>query len=293
MVSKILNDPFYFVSETVRNVVLLVAVLIVMFPVFWILSTSLRSNQETQLAPPNWLPRTFTVKAYSLPQLGGEGTTAGMTAKFVPNIANGVWVAFWVTLISVVLATTTGYSFSRFTFAGRKSLLVLLLNTQMFPYIAIIVPLYIMYRSLGLLNTFTGLILGQIGLVLPFGIWMIKNFCDTINKEMEEAALLEGASRLHILWSIVVPTIRPGIISVAMFSFLTSWNHLLYVMILNTRDSKITAPLGLMRTFADGFFTQFSEMSAGIVILSAPVVIVFIWLQKYFATGLTAGAMKG
>ncbi len=292
MADTVIKNPATFVAESIRSVVLFAGVMLVMFPVLWIISTSLRSNPETQLAPPNLLPQTFTFEYYSIKQFGG-GTSAGMTNEFVPNIMNGLWVAFWVTLLAVVLATMTGYSFSRFSFTGRKSLLVLLLNTQMFPYIAIIVPLYIMYRTLGLLNSFTGLILAEVGLVLPFSIWMVKSFCDTVDKDLEEAALIEGASRLRILWSIVVPVISPGIISVAMFSFLASWNHLLYVMILNTRDSKITVPLGLMRTYGEGFYTHYSEMAAGIVIVSTPVLIVFIWLQKYFASGLSAGALKG
>ena len=122
---------------------------------------------------------------------------------------------------------------------------------------------------------------------------MIKSFCDTIDKDFEEAALIEGASRIRILWSIIIPVITPGIVSVSMFSFLASWNHLFYVMILNTRDSKITVPLGLVRTYSEGYYTHYSEMSAGIVIVSLPIIIIFIWLQKYFATGLTAGAVKG
>lgn len=279
--------------ETVRVIFLFSMTTVVVFPLLWIISTSLRHNPETQLAPPNWFPETFTLDYYSLNYLGGEGTSAGMTNAFVPNIINGVIVSFWVTLIAVTLAIMTGYSFSRFNFTGRKTLLVLILNTQMFPYVAIVVPLYIMYRSMGLLNSFTGLIIAEIGMVLPFSIWMIKSFCDTIDKDFEEAALIEGASRIRILWSIIIPVITPGIVSVSMFSFLASWNHLFYVMILNTRDSKITVPLGLVRTYSEGYYTHYSEMSAGIVIVSLPIIIIFIWLQKYFATGLTAGAVKG
>ena len=168
-----------------------------------------------------------------------------------------------------------------------------LLNTQMFPYIAILVPLYIMYRSLGLLNTYTGLIIGEVGLVLPFSIWMIKSFCDTIDEDLEDAALIDGASRLRILWNIVFPVIIPGITSVAMFSFLASWNHLLYVMVLNTRETLITVPLGLIRDYGGGYNYYYSTMSAGLLIVSLPVVAVFVWLQRYFASGLTAGAVKG
>ena len=101
-------------------------------------------------------------------------------------------------------------------------------------------------------------IIAEIGMVLPFSIWMIKSFCDSIDQDLEEAALIDGASRIRILWTIIVPVITPGIVSVVMFSFLLSWNHLLYVLILNTRDSKITVPLGLVRTYAEGYYTHYS-----------------------------------
>ena len=128
--------------------------------------------------------------------------------------------------------------------------MVLVLNTQMFPYIAIVVPLYVMYRNLKMLNTYTGLIIAMTGMVLPFSIWMIKSFCDTIVKDLEDAAIIDGASRFRILWNIVVPMITPGFASVAMFSFLASWNHLLYVMILNTRETLLTVPMGLLREYS-------------------------------------------
>ena len=124
-------------------------------------------------------------------------------------------------------------------------------------------------------------IIAEIGMVLPFSIWMIKSFCDSIDQDLEEAALIDGASRIRILWTIIVPVITPGIVSVVMFSFLLSWNHLLYVLILNTRDSKITVPLGLVRTYAEGYYTHYSEMSAGIVIVSLPIIIIFMFSGKH------------
>ena len=171
--------------------------------------------------------------------------------------------------------------------------MVLVLNTQMFPYIAIVVPLYVMYRNLKMLNTYTGLIIAMTGMVLPFSIWMIKSFCDTIDEDLEDAAYIDGASRVRILWSIVVPVITPGIASVAMFAFLNSWNHLLYVMILNTREELLTVPMGLFREYASSYFYYYATMSAGLLVIIIPIAFVYIPFQKYFASGLTAGAVKG
>lgn len=171
--------------------------------------------------------------------------------------------------------------------------MVLILNTQMFPYIAIVVPLYVMYRNLKMLNTYTGLIIAMTGMVLPFSIWMIKSFCDTIDKDLEDAAIIDGASRFRILWNIVVPMITPGIASVAMFSFLASWNHLLYVMILNTRETLLTVPMGLLREYSSNYYTYYATMSAGLLLVIIPIAIIYIPFQKYYASGLTSGAVKG
>ena len=171
--------------------------------------------------------------------------------------------------------------------------MILILNTQMFPYIAIVVPLYVMYRNLKMLNTYTGLIIAMTGMVLPFSIWMIKSFCDTIDEDLEEAAYIDGASRLRIIWNIVVPVITPGIASVAMFAFLNSWNHLLYVMILNTRETLLTVPMGLLREYSSNYYTFYATMSAGLLLIIIPIAVIYIPFQKYFASGLTAGALKG
>lgn len=288
------------IPTVIRRLVFFAGLVFVLFPLLWLLKSSFVTNEETLIAPIQYLPRSFTLNNYLQPLLGISVTIRGEVTEspdgispLVGYIKNGAIVAFFVVVINGFLATLTGYGFSRFRFFGRKSLLVLLLNTQMFPYIAILVPLYVMYRTLGLLNTYTGLIIGEVGLVLPFSIWMIKSFCDTLDEDLEESALIEGASRIRILWTIVFPVIVPGIASVAMFSFLASWNHLLYVMVLNTRETLITVPLGLIRDYGGGYNYYYSTMSAGLLIVSLPVAVVFVWLQRYFAAGLTAGALKG
>ena len=272
------------------------------FPVLWLLKTSFIENNETIISPINWLPRSFTVDNYLHPLLGRIETATGeaninkspawpSVSPFIGLVINGLIVSGSVTFLSIVLATLTGYGFSRFQFFGRKSLMVLVLNTQMFPYIAIVVPLYVMYRNLKMLNTYTGLINAMTGIVLPFSIWMIKSFCDTIDKDLEDAAIIDGASRFRILWNIVVPMITPGIASVAMFSFLASWNHLLYVMILNTRETLLTVPMGLLREYSSQYLTYYATMSAGLLLIIIPIAIVYILFQKYYASGLTSGAV--
>jgi ABC-type glycerol-3-phosphate transport system permease component len=131
------------------------------------------------------------------------------------------------------------------------------------------------------------------GLVLPFPVWMLKTYTDTIDKELEEAALIDGASRLQIITRVVLPLITPAMVSVGMFSFLAAWNHLLYVLILDTTNSVTTVPLGLLVFFIQNFNYYYSDATASMMIVSVPIVVIFIALQKYFVSGLTAGATKG
>jgi multiple sugar transport system permease protein len=291
-------------TEVSRSIVLTAGLIAVLFPLLWLLKTSFIENKETLVNPIYWLPQSFTLDNYLHPLMGRFESIDGQVninkspawpsvSFFVGLVINGLIVSGSVTLLSIVLAILTGYGFSRFRFFGRKSLMVLVLNTQMFPYIAIVIPLYVMYRNLGMLNTYTGLIIAMTGMVLPFSIWMIKSFCDTIDEDLEDAAYIDGASRVRILWSIVVPVITPGIASVAMFAFLNSWNHLLYVMILNTREELLTVPMGLFREYASSYFYYYATMSAGLLVIIIPIAFVYIPFQKYFASGLTAGAVKG
>ena len=293
------------ITEASRKIVLTAGLIAVLFPVLWLLKTSFIENQETIISPIHWLPRSFTLENYLMPLTGRyenqlDGTLAinksqawPSVSPFIGLVINGLIVSGAVTFLSIVLAIMTGYGFSRFQFFGRRSLMILILNTQMFPYIAIVVPLYVMYRNLKMLNTYTGLIIAMTGMVLPFSIWMIKSFCDTIDEDLEEAAYIDGASRFRIIWNIVVPVITPGIASVGMFAFLNSWNHLLYVMILNTRETLLTVPMGLLREYSSNYYTFYATMSAGLLLIIIPIAVIYIPFQKYFASGLTAGALKG
>ncbi len=293
------------ITEASRKIVLTAGLIAVLFPVLWLLKTSFIDNRETIISPIYWLPRSFTVDNYLHPLIGRyEDQTTGevvmnkspawpSVSPFIGLVIDGLIVSGSVTFLSIVLVILTGYGFSRFQFFGRKSLMVLVLNTQMFPYIAIVVPLYVMYRNLKMLNTYSGLIIAMTGMVLPFSIWMIKSFCDTIDKDLEEVTYIDGASRLRILWNIVLPVITPGIASVAMFSFLASWNHLLYVMILNTREELLTVPMGLLREYSSHYYVFYAYMAAGLLLIIIPIALIYIPFQKYFASGLTAGAVKG
>ncbi len=290
-------DYVDYLIRLIKGLFLSILLVIAVFPVFWILSLSLRPNQETLGRNPTLLPKKWTLENY-LNLFGIDVNTDRMQQldfdALLNFIVNGAIVAVMVTLIACVLALLAGYSFSRYNFPGKKILLVTILNTQMFPYMAIILPIYVLYSNMDLINTYQGLIIAELGLVLPFSIWMMKGFCDTIDKDLEDAAYIEITSRILVLWHIVVPLIIPGVIAVFMFCFLASWNHLLYVMLLGTDESIMTVPYGLITRYG-GHTSSYTYglLSAGIVITTAPLVIIFLWFQKYFISGLTSGAVKG
>jgi len=274
------------VGLKIMTYVVLVAILIfAFFPIFWMLSTSFKPNHLAFSIPPKWVPKPFILDSYKK-QITDRG-------GFVVFFKNGVIVSLSVTILTVIVAIFSGYSFSRFRFKGQKTIFLLILATQMFPYVLIVISLYVMFRNLGLLNTYPGLILSLTTLSLPFSIWMMKGFCDTVPKEVEEAALVDGSSKIGILIRIVIPMILPGMIAVALFSFLVAWNNLLFSLTLSLRNDMLTIPPGFLMTYVGEFQYRWSDMCAGSVLVSVPVIVIFIFFQKYLVAGLTAGSVKG
>ena len=286
-----------YLTILIKWIILVLLIIIAVFPVFWTISLSLRQNNETLARNPTYLPIEWTFENYLMVFGIDVNTDRTQTMPFealINYITNGAIVAIIVTFIACFLSLLAGYSFSRYNFPGKRFLLMSILNTQMFPFMAIILPIYVLYYKMGFINTYHGLIIAELGLVLPFSIWMMKGYCDTISIELEDAAYIEINSRLRVLWYIVVPLIIPGFVAVSMFCFLLSWNHLLYVMLLATDDNTImTVPLGIMTRYAGSYSYTYGLLSAGIVITTAPIVILFLWLQKYFIAGLTSGSIKG
>ena len=151
----------------------------------------------------------------------------------------------------------------------------------------------ILFRKLGLLNTYMGLMLAITALTLPFSIWLLKGFFDKIPAEIEEAALVDGCSKVSMLFRILVPMVSPGVVSVGLFSFLASWNQLLFAMQLAYKNNMFTIPPGFLQLYVGQYMLLWSEMSAGSVMVTLPIIIVFVILQRYYIQGLTAGAVKG
>jgi multiple sugar transport system permease protein len=255
------------------------------FPTFWLVSTSLKPQQEAFQNPPTWVPRQPTLASYQLLPRDRSG--------FVRYFTNSVIVGVATTVVTLIAATHAGYALSRFRFRGARGLLLLILATQMFPYVTILISLYTLLRRLGLLNTYPALILAFTAFSLPFSIWMMKGFCDTVPGELEDAARVDGATRLQTLYQILFPVILPGIVAVALFTFLTAWNELLFALTLTSGAEMRTIPPGFVLTYIGEFQDRWPDMMAASVVVSLPVVILFTLFQRQLVRGLTAGAIKG
>jgi arabinogalactan oligomer/maltooligosaccharide transport system permease protein len=212
---------------------------------------------------------------------------------FARWLLNSAIVAGATTILGVFLACTAAYAFSRFRFPGQRAGLMSFLVSQMFPGTLMLIPLYIIVvQWLGLGSSFVGIILPYTTTAIPFCVWMMKGYFDTIPKELEESALIDGASQATIFLRIILPLAKPAVAVTALFSFMTGWNEFIVAATFINREDMYTAPVGL-RFFVGGFSQQWGYFAAGSIIAAIPVVILFMFLQKYLVSGLTAGAVKG
>lgn len=212
---------------------------------------------------------------------------------FGRQLFNSLIISAGTTLLGVFLAATAAYAFSRFRFVGRKAGLMTFLVVQMFPATLLMIPLYIILSKLNLLNSSIGLILVYSTTAIPFCVWMLKGYFDTIPKELEEAALIDGASRIKIFYIIVLPLARPALAVTALFSFMTAWNEYILAATFLNREESFTLPVLLKSFVGEHGSADWGSFAAGAVIVSIPIVALFYALQKHLVGGLTSGGVKG
>ncbi|MBT8496335.1 MAG: sugar ABC transporter permease [Deltaproteobacteria bacterium] len=211
---------------------------------------------------------------------------------FMRQALNSVIVAGGTTVIGIMLSTTAAYAFSRFRFPGRQKALVAFLLTQIFPGVVMTVPLYIILDFVGLLDAYTGLILVYSTTAIPFCTYTLKGYFDTLPKELEEAALIDGASHRIIFWRIMLPLAKPAIAVTALFSFMTAWNEFILAATFMNDEKMFTLPVALQR-YVGEWGTDWGLFAAGALLASSVVMAVFFALQKHLVGGLTAGGVKG
>ncbi|HAF70568.1 TPA: carbohydrate ABC transporter permease [Candidatus Acetothermia bacterium] len=262
----------------------LIAILIFnIIPFYWMMVTSFKTDAEAYAIPPTWWPVNPTLYE-------GYGKVL-MWTNFPRHFLNSVIVSLGAALLSTLVGAFAGYGFSRFQFRGRTSLMAVLLASQMLPGVLLVGPYFKMLARLGLYNTYPGLILAFCTLTLPFSAWMLKGFIDTVPQELDEAALIDGCSRVHAFLRVVFPLITPGMVATLIFAFLLAWGDLLWVLCLTSTDSMATVTLGLSRLVTQ-FRVIWPQLMAGSVIAAFPPMLLYLLLQNYLVKGLTGGAVK-
>ncbi|QDG50261.1 sugar ABC transporter permease [Persicimonas caeni] len=270
------------------NAALIVAVFVTLYPVLWVVKMALTPSQAFSMSV-NPIPTEFSLANFEdlLFAQDMEGNWL-----FLHQFINSIAVSVATTILGVGFATTAAYSFSRFRFPGREGGMNLLLITQMFPGVVMTIPLYIILEELGLLNSLTGMALVYSTTAVPFCVWMLKGYFDTIPRELEEAAIMDGMGRFGIFTKIILPLAKPGIVVTALFSFMTAWNEFILAATFLSEPTKFTLPVALQRYVGD-YSTEWGRFAAGAILVSIPVMALFFALQKHLVGGLTAGSVKG
>jgi ABC-type glycerol-3-phosphate transport system permease component len=253
------------------------------FPLAWMLSTSLKPSGEIFATPPSLVPLRPTIDNFT--RLMAE-------TNFLLFFKNSVAVSLATVLLTLTVAALGAYGLTRFTFAGRDKVAGLILLTYMFAPIMIIIPFYILVKQLGLANTRLALVLSYTTFCLPFCLWLLRAFFQSIPLELEEAALVDGAHRGKAVWYVVLPLALPGLIAAAIFTFILAWNDFLFALVLITSEELKTLPVGVNDLFNATIVDWGMIMAAGVMI-TVPTVAFFVAIQRYLIQGWGAGGVKG
>ncbi len=284
-------------QRIITHVFLILFTAMVLFPVAKVFQIAFQDRQSFDMRL-SVLPDLDHLTLDNFSHVVGRSKTEGFGAEekqtwvFGHQLFNSLVVSLATTLLGVFFATSAAYAFSRFRFPGRRAGLLGFLVIQMFPGTMMMIPLYILMDHLGLLDRLLGLILVYSTTAIPFCVWMLKGYFDTIPKELEESALIDGASRLRIFWSIMLPLARPAIAVTALFSFMTAWNEYILAQTFMTEEIATTLPV-MLNGFVSKTTVEWGHFAAGAILVSIPVMALFFVLQRHLVAGLTAGSVKG
>jgi multiple sugar transport system permease protein len=259
--------------------------LFAMLPFVWVFLASFKTRAELYATPIVYLPASLSVANYV------EAWTSKLT-PFSRFFANSLWVSSVTMVATTLVSILAGYALARFRFAGRQTFLLIFLATQMFPAVLLIAPLLSQWYALGLIDTYQALIYSNFSFTVPFTVWMLVGYFESIPIELEESAMLDGCNRFGALCRVVLPLAAPGVAATAIFAFVASWSELLFAITFTSQTEMRTLSAGLL--FMVGQYEiQWGQLSAGVIISTVPVAILFTYLQRHLIQGLSAGAVKG
>ncbi len=273
-----------FIKKLAFNLVAWGIILMIAFPLFWMLVTSVKPAFELFRRPPTMLPETWTIEHY-LHLL--------QRTNFLTYFRNSVILSTATTIVVVAIGTLGAYSLVRFRFRGRESLAFMVLFTYLLPSVVLIIPLYLLLVQIGLANNIFSLVIAYTTFALPYALWLLRSFMAGIPQDLESAALVDGASRMGAFFDVILPQLLPGIISTALFTFILSWNEYLYALVLVNSDDARPLTTGVMNMLVSSFNIEWSLLMAASVMMSVPLIIVFAFLQSYLTRGFGAGGVKG
>ncbi|MEZ5649424.1 MAG: carbohydrate ABC transporter permease [Burkholderiaceae bacterium] len=265
--------------QALQTALILIAAFVMLIPIVWIALAAFKTHVDV-----------YQLKLFFTPTLENFATVFQSPYDLGEKLLNSTIVALVTVLLAIPIATCAAYAFSRFRMVGETTMLVMILATQFVPAVVIVLPFFVMFRDLGLLDTRIGLILVNLAIVMPFAIWMIKGFIDGIPLDTEEAALVDGSTRLQVIRNIVLPMAAPGLLTAAIFCFIIAWNEFLFALIITSKNA-VTLPVGLALFKAEEGDLWNLLAAAGIIIM-VPMFVLALIIQKHFVQGMTMGAVR-
>lgn len=259
----------------------LLIVLFALAPYVWMVLTSVKPSSAIATFPVQYLPADPTLEHYR---------ALLARTSFLRNLLDSLVVAVGAVVLGLGVSVPAAYAFSRFRFAGRSGLLVFFLTINMVPVVMLIIPLFVLMRQLGLIDTFVGVVMGHATFAIPFSVWMMTSYFNALPAELDEAALVDGATRWQTIRHVVLPLAMPGIVTTGIYIFVNSWNEYLFAMMLSGQSIK-TVTVAL-QSFIGEFTVQWGLLTAGGTLIAIPVTILFLVIQRRLVGGLTAGAVK-
>jgi multiple sugar transport system permease protein len=280
--------------QLVLRIALMIGLLVwILAPFYFLLLVSFQSKADSLATPPNWFPiPDLSNYARILGRAFSDAPISGPPDLIVPGIRNSAVVATLTGSFNVIFGSIAAYAFARLRFPGSRRIPSVLLASQMVPAFALLIPYYIVLRSLGLTNTLQGVVIAELSITLPFSIWLLRAYFQAIPIDLERAARIDGCSRLATFYRVVLPLARPGLIAVGLFAFMVAWNDFLFAVVLNSQTSAM-----LIQPAIAGLYNvreqSFAIMAAGSLLAALPTMLLAFFLQRFLVRGLLSGAAKG